>query len=82
MTETIDVTNPDQLAGIVAHAIDANHGRPTFAIAREVVAELLAFDEQMKANAARVEVFSRPECLFAYCGHPDLCAEACQVPVE
>lgn len=38
----LDVSDPEALSGLVAYAIDANHGRPTFAIARAVIDELLA----------------------------------------
>lgn len=37
----LDVSDPEGLSGLVAYAIDANNGRPTFAVAQAVMDELL-----------------------------------------
>jgi hypothetical protein len=50
----------DALSGIVAYAIDTNHGRPTFAIAREVM-RALAADGPLVASLSREQPAGLPD---------------------
>lgn len=43
------------------------------------------FDEQMeqvKAERAKVEVYSHPDCVFSYCPHPAVCRPGCISPTR
>jgi hypothetical protein len=47
------------------------------------VACVETFDEQMgqvKAERAKVEVYSHPDCILNYCPHPDVCRPGCVSP--
>lgn len=49
---------------------------------RLLAAEAEERGEETSVAEKRTEVFARPECVFNYCPHPELCQEKCQSAAE